>query len=331
MLTKKIYNESLIVPAQEGADELLIISGYATSAMAFHHISEITKINSDIKVSLLVGMVPSDGISISNHKGFQSIMGSDFQNRFSCSYVSEAPAVHSKLYIWKKKNVLYKSFIGSVNYTQNAFLKNERTKQREILSQISDLDVIDYYSEIEKDSIYCNHSEIENYITVYSDYRYYRKHKMEVHSDTESQSNLTSVESVRIPLISSRDGEVQSKGGLNWGQRPGREPNQAYIQLTPDVYNSDFFPPKPQHFTVVTDDSKVFICARAQKDENGQAIETPHNNSLLGEYFRHRLGLSNGAYVNRLDLERYGRVHVTFYKIDDENYLMDFSKADNYF
>jgi hypothetical protein len=124
-------------------------------------------------------------------------------------------------------------------------------------------------------------------------------------------------------LLSSRNGEVQSRGGLNWGQRPGREPNQAYIQLPPEVYNSDFFPKAPESFTVVTDDDKSFICRRAEKDEHGQTIHTPQNNSYLGEYFRNRLELANGAFVTRQDLERYGRTNVVFYKIGDE-YYMDF-------
>jgi hypothetical protein len=131
------------------------------------------------------------------------------------------------------------------------------------------------------------------------------------------------IEQVKISLLSSRTGEVQNKGGLNWGQRPGREPNQAYIQLPPDVYNSDFFPRAPQCFTVVTDDNKIFICRRAEKDEQGQTIHTPQNNSYLGEYFRNRLGLANGAFVTRNDLERYGRTDVIFYKVGDE-YYMDF-------
>ncbi|WP_228378534.1 restriction endonuclease PLD domain-containing protein [Treponema endosymbiont of Eucomonympha sp.] len=109
------------------------------------------------------------------------------------------------------------------------------------------------------------------------------------------------------------------------GTTRGAKQNQAYIQLPPTVYRSDFFPPKPQHFTVVTDDSKSFICKRAQKDEKGQCIHTPHNNSLLGEYFRNRLSLPNGAFVTRADLDRYGRTDVLFYKFDSENYYMDFS------
>jgi hypothetical protein len=35
------------------------------------------------------------------------------------------------------------------------------------------------------------------------------------------------------------------------------------------------------------------------------------------------LGLANGAFVTRNDLERYGRTDVIFYKVGDE-YYMDF-------
>lgn len=118
---------------------------------------------------------------------------------------------------------------------------------------------------------------------------------------------------------------IPERAGLNWGQRPGRESNQAYLQLSPSVHKSNFFPLRSIHFTVFTDDNKTFICTRAHKNPMGAGIETPQNNSLIGEYFRNRLGLPNGAFVRKEDLIRYGRTEVTFYKIDDENYYMDFS------
>ena len=95
--------------------------------------------------------------------------------------------------------------------------------------------------------------------------------------------------------------------------------------MRPEIYRSDFFPKRSIHFTVLTDDNKILICTRAQKDELGHAIETPHNNSLLGEYFRNRLGLPNGAFVTRDDFDKYGRTDIDFYKIDNETYYMDFS------
>jgi hypothetical protein len=67
------------------------------------------------------------------------------------------------------------------------------------------------------------------------------------------------------------------------------------------------------------------IGTRAQKDETGYAIETPQNNGLLGEYFRHRLGLPSGLKVSKDDLLRYGQPDIEFCKIDDETLEMDFS------
>lgn len=61
------------------------------------------------------------------------------------------------------------------------------------------------------------------------------------------------------------------------------------------------------------------------KQAYDKAITTPSNNSLLGEYFRNRLGVPNGAPVTKNDLLQYGRTDVTFYKIDDEQFYMDFS------
>ena len=84
------------------------------------------------------------------------------------------------------------------------------------------------------------------------------------------------------------------------------------------------FKAKKVHFNVLTDDSKFLICPRAQA--NGKGIQTPHNNSLIGEYFRHRLGIPNGALVTKEHLLQYGRHEVTFFKIDTETYYMDFSQ-----
>ncbi len=74
---------------------------------------------------------------------------------------------------------------------------------------------------------------------------------------------------------------------------------------------------------MLTDDGKTIICSRAQ--DHGKGIHTPHNNALLGEYFRNRLGLSSGASVTKSDLNAYGRTDIVFYKVDDETYYLDFS------
>lgn len=317
MIYENIYNKVLIAPCAEGADSLSIISGFATPAMATRHLVDIAESKLLIpRVSLIVGMCPANSISLTSHRGFNNLVNDKMYGKyFCCSYVTQKPPVHTKLYIWHKGDKPYKAFIGSANYTQNAFFGG----QREALDEVSDIDAAQsYFDLIAGESIYCDHQDAED--MVQSDKSYYRT-RIEIEDAMKTSDKQ---KCVRVPLLM-RNGEMPTTSGLNWGQREGREHNQAYLKLTPDVYNSDFFPPAPECFTVRTDDGKYMICRRAQKSKVGEAIHTPANNSLFGEYFRNRLGLANGAYVTKEDLLRYGRTDVTFYKLDNDEYLMDFS------
>lgn len=131
------------------------------------------------------------------------------------------------------------------------------------------------------------------------------------------------METCKVWLLNSKN-EVQY--GLNWGQRENRDPNQSYLQLEPDVYNGDFFPVKGKYFIVETDDNETIIFNRAQK-EKGCALQTPENNAILGEYIRKRLGIINGAEIVKDDILNYGRDFITFTKIDDLHYKLDFSNG----
>lgn len=130
------------------------------------------------------------------------------------------------------------------------------------------------------------------------------------------------MEVVKVFLFD-KDNEVQY--GLNWGQRDGREPNQAYLQLTPEVYRSDFFPVKKHYFLVDTDDGFSFVMNRGQKGEDGSALETPEDNSLLGKYLRKRLGVPENSRIEKSAIETYGRSDIDFVKIGMNHYKMDFS------
>jgi hypothetical protein len=306
ILENNFYDSVLVEPFREGADTLNVVSGYATSAMAHKNLEDLRLQSADININLIVGMTATSGINSTNHSGFVELMN-ESSNRFTCNYVQNKPAVHSKLYVWSSEGKALKAFIGSANYTQMAFFSRQ---QQEILTPCNAELAYAYYEKLVSNTVYCNHSDVNDLVYI------------DGSNQTEDNSGL---EKVTVPLISSRNDEVQNKGGLNWGQREGREPNQAYIQLTPEVYRSNFFPRRTIHFTILTDDNKSFVCVRAQKDDAGQAIETPHNNSLLGEYFRNRLGVANGAKVTKADLEAYGRTDVEFVKVDEETYFLDFS------
>ena len=316
MYTANFKNEVLFNPISKGANHLKIIAGYATHTMASWHLSEIeTLYDHGIKITLIVGMCKFDGLSISVHEGFKSLMREALpkNSQFYCQYIFNAAPVHSKLFLWEKNGKPFSAFMGSANYTQTAF----SPLRREIMTKCDPIEANDYFNIIESDSIYCTHAEIEDYITLCPSHPILNA----------EESPLVSVQgagisSVNLSLLT-KNGEVGNHSGLNWGQRYGREPNQAYIPLPAKIARTDFFPINRNHFSVLTDDGKQLILRVEQ--QNNKAITTPLNNSLLGEYFRNRLGLANGAHVSAADLKRYGRTNVTFYKLDDEQYFMDFS------
>ena len=324
MFHEKLYENVLIKPAIEGSNKLYIVSGYATAAMAFHHINKLKSISSDISIDLIVGMTSADGVSNSNHNAFNKLVTEDFRNILTCSYVCRSPPVHSKLYIWERDGELTQAFIGSANYTQNAFILN---KNREICATCDPSKAFNYYESLVDDTFYCDYTDIENEVSIHKDgNRPYRREPVTPGEliDEDYRANVPDSQHVSLSFLNPRTRELPTgASGLNWGQRKGREPNQAYIRISSNIAKTDFFPPRAVHFTVQTDDGKILICTRAQ--DGAKSIETPHNNSLIGEYFRHRLGLANGQKIYHQDLINYGRTDVDFYKLDDETYYMDFS------
>ena len=50
LLSGDLFSEVLLTPARDGASDLYIISGYASSAMVFHHAEKLKEQNSDINI-----------------------------------------------------------------------------------------------------------------------------------------------------------------------------------------------------------------------------------------------------------------------------------------
>jgi len=310
-LEKKV----LIRPAQEDANELKIISAYASPSMAAWHIATLNELDpAPVSIELIVGMCPFDGLNEVQHKGFQKMSTNNEEDliTFNCKYVYKSPPVHSKLFLWFKNGEPYKAFTGSANYTLKAFSEG----CGEFMTECDLKEASSYYREVESRSIYCTDNEVENYIRIYKNAPL---HNYEMQQLTSSEDN-TCV----LSLISST-GEVAKSSGLNWGQREGRNPNQAYIPLPSIISKSGFFPLNKRHFTVVSDDGECFIM-RVEQDGN-KAITTPNDNSELGRYFRERLGVENGTAINKSHLIQYGRTDICFSKLDDEHFFMDFSVA----
>ncbi len=316
MINVSIAYILLFDPLRDGMNELYILSAYATPNMLSWYMKNIEqRTTSPISIKLVVGMVPFDNLSVSVHEGFKQIVSGEFPAEVitvSCSYVTTPPAEHGNLFIWCKDGDPALAFEGSANFVQSSFVGSHR---REIMYECNPVEAKQYFDEAESRSAYCSHAEIEEYIIL-----------RPTHPVLDIESNLVSeadgLDSVTLSLVT-RTGEPGRRSGLNWGQRRGRDPNQAYIPLPSKIARSGFFPLEERHFTAITDNQRQLTLRVEQ--QNDKAIATPVRNSDLGEYFRNRLGLANGAFVTRADLDRYGRTGVKFVKLDDETFFMDFS------
>ena len=263
--------------------------------MAYRHLSTPEIAGAGVKVQLVVGMA-SDGIRLADHDMFNRL---EKEAAFKCHYRIAPPAVHSKVYVWMRGDAPLRAFVGSANYTEQGFLSG---RQENAMDETDPREARGYFMDTLRGA--------EDNVTL---------------RRNEPRSR-ESGDCVTVSLLS-RAGAVPTRNGLNWGQRYGRNPNQAYIQLGAARAKSGFFPPRPEQFTVVTDDNLSFIAVRAQKsgDRGGDAIETTEGNHILGAYLRARIGVRSGAPVAKRDLENYGRTDITFCKIEGDTYYMDFS------
>jgi hypothetical protein len=277
------------------------------------------RLKTSVRVELIINTVATGGINVSSHEGFKVLQSFDSSfSSFVCSYICEPITINANLYIWLNGDIPIIAYRGTTVFEQNAFL--EKTNGNLPLCDASD--AWEQYQTVVNSSIYCNHSEIEEYIIIYQIPPTSAISVRKEHDSLGSQSG-----EVYLPLVTKRTGEPGIHSGLNWGQRKGRNPNEAYIPLPVKIAKSGFFPVEPidapPHFSVVTDDKRYLILRIEQ--QNQKAITTPLSNAQLGEYFRNRMKLANGAKVTRADLEKYGRIDVRFVKIDGEHFYMDFS------
>jgi hypothetical protein len=314
MIETGLFEAALIDPViKKGARELWIVSGYATPAMVNYHFEELSKrgVFENIKIRLIVGMPSKVGISRIAHYGFLDLIS----GRFECRYVYRGAPVHSNAYLWFDAD---EAFIGSAHYTQSAF----KSTCREILTFVNPVLVAQYYSKVLADSLPCNSPDLKGKIKIHGS-RPRREGSMTVCEDHTDFSSFdtTGLEKVSISLLD-RNGNVPERSGLNWGQRPGRDHNQAYLAIRRTECTHGFFPTQGQHVTLLTDDGCILDANIAQ--QAGKAIHTT-NNALLGQYFRSRLGLGDGKPVTKDALAAYGRYKVDLYKFDDESYFMDFN------
>ncbi len=320
-LLTNLEEQVLNIPYKLGYRRLRILTGYASSPFLMHVLDHYP----DIELELIIGMASKDGVQIWDHTMFQEIVENN--TRITIKYQMELPGIHTKIYHWYG-NINNKSitFIGSANFSWNGF-----RDQRELLCKVNYKNINDVFEVT--NVINCTDQNVEYYINLHSIEIQRRFNnsaediQLNLNLATENYFetiSLHDLEYVDLKLLLKKDTEIHERSGLNWGQREGREPNQAYIPVptTFNRVNPNFFPPLEQAFTMLTDDGQQLICKMAQ--QNRKAIHTTENNSIMGRYFRDRLGVPFGERVDVTDVLSYGRTSVRIFKINSETFFMDF-------
>ncbi|WP_455543526.1 hypothetical protein [Intestinibacter sp.] len=136
-----------------------------------------------------------------------------------------------------------------------------------------------------------------------------------------------------LELYSVRDGVVPEKSGLNWCFANANVCNaDAYIALTVNFFrnNPNFFTAQGSRIITLWDDGARIECLLEATQTIGnqiypKQISSYNDKSILGEYLRRRLNVSNTHVITMDDLDDYGRRDVEVSRNYDGTYYFDFS------
>ncbi len=306
-----LYDSLIKTPYQSGFRTLRVVSAFASSAFVNHVIYQHLAVN----VDLIIGMTTLQPVTLWDHNEYVRLTRDT--GRCRVRYYIGSPPVHSKMVLWEAPSKAPIAFAGSANFTWNGF-----REFREVMTATDANLLASELAKLSESTVDCVEQDIFTKISV----SYSNPNQRSIIDASALGTVAATRPFVMLPLTDVSGQFVPSRSGLNWGQRPGREPNQAYIPIPRRVHNLNpgFFPLRGKEFTMVTDDGFSFVCVVAQ--DSDKAIETRYDNSILGKYFRKRLGVPLGQRVSIDDLSRYGRKNVTVYRIDDDTFFLDFSR-----
>lgn len=131
--------------------------------------------------------------------------------RLECSYIYDAPAVHSNLFIWAKDGSPVLAFAGSANFVQSSFVGKHR---QEVMNECNPQEALEYYQSLIDRSIYAHHAEIEEYVVIHPAHAI-----LDLENELIEGVDLLSqdgYQTVTLSLIT-RAGEPGRHSGLNWG------------------------------------------------------------------------------------------------------------------
>lgn len=323
----------LLNPAKElGCTSLRIITGYTDIECIYKHLINLADIgkNNKFSVDMILGMTNSPGISKKKHEDINRLIMNIKDNKgmpnFVCRYKILGKEIHSKVYIWLKNNEPLIAFCGSANYSMNAFFKH-----RECMTDCDSKKAEQYFEQLLSDTILATDPLVLQKI------KFSKKKQLTSEIDKYNLENITwnmfsnkkPLDVCTISLLTSDGTGTGNVSGVNWGQRGGRNSDEAYIPYNSQDKKEGFFPlktdEKEKHnplFKVIAQDFSPFLMRVAQEGNKG--LHSAENNSLLGQFIRKRLGVPRGTFITKEMLEKYGKTYVEFRKYADDIFLLYF-------
>lgn len=323
-----------------GGPRLDVVSGYASPSAVLWCLSggepdRIMSRTRELEISpeaptvrLLIGMAGALGISLAEHRMYQSLSNSS-RGHLEIRYPDPEfhADIHSKVYLWHDPlGRPHSAYSGSANMT-NAGLGIGDRQQENVMHAVDPIEISEYFEERFADALDCRSAAVDDAF----------EFPVQLHDLSASHQRATQTpdadaegERASFALYNVRSSKSFGPGGgINWGQRDDRDPNQSYAPITAAVSRSGFLPPRNTPFTVHCDDGEILVLrgssGEAKKHPSGKDLSSVPSNARLGRYLRLRMGLESGQFVSMEDLERYGRKEFTLQRLSDGDYYLDFS------
>lgn len=300
-----------------------------------------------LNITLYIGMTPHEGLSKKNHEGFLNLT-MQFGERIKVMYQITHPPTHIKLYSWIKDGRCYTHFVGSANFSENGLFKlNELMVENQ--QNFESL-----YLKQNKNSVPCTHPNIQKLITLYDDNTdtdpiiecdvdkelvtenddstYFRNDlgasnarqqtneqsssnwfNQQLAYITQSHSNYYDI--IKIPVVFKNNWN-NSRRGINNMFKAGQD---NYLEQSNKYPFTNIFPYNTK-LTFFTDDNEI-LEGRFDEDHDGRLYFYDD----IYQYFANRLGVHEKRPISYFDLEKYNKDFVKIYKINDTEFLFDFS------
>lgn len=315
-----LYRIVLLKPVMEGrANQLQIVSGYATPRMLGNHLEDLSGAGLTA-ISLFVGMESS--ASEDTALAFYQVSSLYPDLEVNVRFPNKGSQTHAKAYLWLMDGVPVEAWVGSANYSSLAFGLDSKSDGRdELLTQVDPYlcqsYVNPFFSNSESESIPQNNENSENSLTTIV---------------SQLSKPLRDDVDVVLPLVQTRNRKVHNAGaGLNWGQptigRKRASRSEAYVPVP--AAQGEKLPSKNEVFKCFHKDGTQFELIRTQS--GGKALCSHPSYKALGEFFRRQLGIESDREIRSTDLENFGSNCIILRKIEEKNYELIFEEGNDYF